>query len=264
MALERLSSPEQLDQLVRVTTPVGWLALGAVAALLVTGIIWGLTGSIPTKVGGRGILIRAGGVNTIVSTTSGQIDEVLVSPGDVVEAGQVVATVTRFGRLVTTDITSPHSGRILEVAVNQGAVVNRGTQLFSLIDETKELEAIVYLSPADGKRVRPGMLVEVSPSTTRREEGGFMLGEVRSVGEFPATSQGMVRVLGNEDLVGELSEGGAPIEVHVALQEDEGTVSGYRWSTAAGPPVTISSGTLCSAAITISQERPISLVVPGS
>ena len=31
VALERLSSPEQLDQLLQVTDPKGWMALGALA-----------------------------------------------------------------------------------------------------------------------------------------------------------------------------------------------------------------------------------------
>ena len=34
VALERLSSPEQLDQLMQVTSPKGWLALAGLGALL--------------------------------------------------------------------------------------------------------------------------------------------------------------------------------------------------------------------------------------
>ncbi len=48
-ALERLSSPEQLDQLMQVTTPKGWLALIALAGLLVTAVILGFVGSIRSR-----------------------------------------------------------------------------------------------------------------------------------------------------------------------------------------------------------------------
>ena len=91
VALERLSSPEQLDQLMEVTSPRGWLALAALGALLATALIWGLFGAIPTEAAGEGILIRQGGVSNVVAAESGQVEEILVKVGDVIEKGQVVA-----------------------------------------------------------------------------------------------------------------------------------------------------------------------------
>ncbi len=93
VALERLSSPEQLDQLLQVTNPRGWLALGALGALLLTSLAWAVFGSIPTEAGGEGILLRQGGVTNLVAAEQGQVEEVLVSVGDVIEKGQVVARV---------------------------------------------------------------------------------------------------------------------------------------------------------------------------
>jgi HlyD family secretion protein len=93
VALERLSSPEQLDQLLQVTNPRGWLALGALAALLLASLTWAIFGSIPTEAGGEGILLRQGGVTNLVAAEQGQVEEVLVSVGDVIAKGQVVARV---------------------------------------------------------------------------------------------------------------------------------------------------------------------------
>jgi HlyD family secretion protein len=93
VALERLSSPEQLDQLLQVTDSKGWLALIAVATLLATALGWGIFGSVPTEAAGTGILIRRGGVSDLVSAGSGQVAEVLVRVGDTIEKGQVVARV---------------------------------------------------------------------------------------------------------------------------------------------------------------------------
>ena len=56
-SLERLSSPEQLDALMHVTQPTGWVALLAAAVILGAAILWGFVGSLPVKVVGRGILI---------------------------------------------------------------------------------------------------------------------------------------------------------------------------------------------------------------
>lgn len=93
VALERLSSPEQLDQLMQVTNPKGWLALAALGALLLTGLAWGVFGSIPTEAMGEGILIRRGGVSNLVAAENGQVEDILVQVGDHIKKGQVVARI---------------------------------------------------------------------------------------------------------------------------------------------------------------------------
>jgi len=93
VALERLSSPEQLDQLMQVTNPRGWLALAALGALLLTGLAWGVFGSIPTEALGEGILIRRGGVSNLVAAENGQVEEILVQVGAPIRKGQVVARI---------------------------------------------------------------------------------------------------------------------------------------------------------------------------
>jgi hypothetical protein len=60
VALDRLSSPEQLDQLVKITTPSGWLALAALALLLVMLLAWAVFGTVPSQVTGPAILIKTG------------------------------------------------------------------------------------------------------------------------------------------------------------------------------------------------------------
>jgi len=63
-ALERLSSPEQLDQLMQVTTPKGWLALIALTGLLVMVVVFGFVARIPITVTGQCILLDSGGANS--------------------------------------------------------------------------------------------------------------------------------------------------------------------------------------------------------
>src|SRR6476646_8674687 len=55
-ALARLSSPEELDQAMRVTRPQGWLALAALVSLLVAGLAWAGLVAVPIPVAGRGVL----------------------------------------------------------------------------------------------------------------------------------------------------------------------------------------------------------------
>ena len=46
VALERMSSPEQLDQPLRVTTPKSWLALLSLIARLAVAVAWGFFGEL--------------------------------------------------------------------------------------------------------------------------------------------------------------------------------------------------------------------------
>lgn len=92
-ALDKLSSPEQLDQLIRITNPMGWIAVFGIGCLLAATLSWGVVGSIPVKVVGEGLLTRSGGVFEIVSETGGRIANVYFEPGDYVREGMMVAQV---------------------------------------------------------------------------------------------------------------------------------------------------------------------------
>ena len=50
VALERLSLPEQLDQLMAVTGPRGWIALAGIGLLLLIAILWSVLGRVATRV----------------------------------------------------------------------------------------------------------------------------------------------------------------------------------------------------------------------
>ena len=96
-ALERLSSPEQLDMLMRVTSPIGWLALDTVGVCLVIGLLWGIFGSIPNKVDGKGILIRGGAVMQVEAGATGRVTTLNVQVDDIVTKGQPVASISQSG-----------------------------------------------------------------------------------------------------------------------------------------------------------------------
>ena len=164
-----------------------------------------------------------------------------------------------------SEITTPYTGRVLELMTEQGDMVASGEPILSL-DLTgrsvKKLMAVLYVPSIEGKRIRRGMLVRIAPSTVKQEEYGMMLGRVTYVSDFPATTKGMARVLKNDQLVNVLSGSGAPYEVHADLTVAPETVSRYKWSSSDGPPLTIQSGTLATASVEVRAERPIGMVIP--
>lgn len=265
-SLERLSSPEQLDQLLQVTTPRGWLALTGLGGLLIMAVLWGIFGTVQNTKSGQGILIRGSRIQLIEAPKAGQIVRLNVQPGDSVQQGQTVASLLPADQSNGSNpvaVTSPYAGRVVEIRVNEGGIVQAGTPMLSLESINAELQAILYLSPADGKEVQPGMSVQVSPSNVPQQQYGVLMGKVSSVGAYPATYDGMLAVLGNEDLARMLSREGAPIEVRVELIKAD-TPSGYKWSSPQGPASPVQSGTFCTASVTISNQAPISLVLGGS
>ncbi|MCA9937967.1 MAG: hypothetical protein KC418_04955, partial [Anaerolineales bacterium] len=58
-ALEKLQSPEQLNQLLTVTSPKGWLSLAALGVLLLSAIVWSILGTVQSSVSGSGVLVTS-------------------------------------------------------------------------------------------------------------------------------------------------------------------------------------------------------------
>lgn len=98
-ALEKLSTPDQLDRLIVITGPRGWLALLAIAAALATALLWGVFGTISYKVNGTGMLIKTGGLFNICHNFSGRLVDIRVREGDRVKEGDVVARIDQSDTL---------------------------------------------------------------------------------------------------------------------------------------------------------------------
>lgn len=92
VALDRMASPEQLDRLITLAPPAGWAALAALVALIVTVVLWGLFGSVPTRVVGAGILIERGGQVFDAMAPAPGVLATVAPIGTVVRRGDVVAT----------------------------------------------------------------------------------------------------------------------------------------------------------------------------
>lgn len=161
-------------------------------------------------------------------------------------------------------VISPYRGRVLEVRAQRLGFVTPGTVIFTMELEgadSKNLEPIIYVPATEGKKVQPGMVVQISPVTVKKEDHGYMLGRVIAVSEYPVTAEKMLHTLGNPELVRQLQGIGAPIEVRVDLTPDSSTPSGYQWTSRTGPPMQITPGTLCTGQITLGRRTPLALTM---
>ena len=165
-------------------------------------------------------------------------------------------------RLDTLRILAPVSGRMTEIKASIGAVLGPGQPVVSIRTGEEALGVLVYIRPADGKRVEAGMEALVTPATVRREEHGSLKGRVESVSSFPVSTEGMIAVLQNADLAETFSENGPPYSGRIVLEADPSTASGFAWTSPKAAGQTISSGTLAGIEVKVESQAPITLVVP--
>ena len=176
VSLERLSSPEQLDERIKVTSPRAWLALIAIGCILLSAIAWGFLGSIPTKIDGYGILLNNGGVFSVQHHTSGQVTDVRFKLGDMVKKGDVIARI-ELPQLVV-DINSRLS-TLKEMESNRQidsseykALENQVIQLRAELDYKSQIVSqidgrILELNITKGSTIQPG-----EPLVTLEQYGG--------------------------------------------------------------------------------------------
>ncbi len=94
-ALERLSSPDNIHELVQVTSSRSWLALLALSGLVVALIAWSIFGELPKNVKGQGIVIQSGGIAEITLLGSGIVNQILVEEGENVSKDDTIAIVAQ-------------------------------------------------------------------------------------------------------------------------------------------------------------------------
>lgn len=165
-----------------------------------------------------------------------------------------------------SQIISQYSGRILEITVAPGQVLNAGTRLASIEAEnpSSKLASVTYFPVADGKKIQPGMTLQITPQTVKRERFGGILGDVTTVSTFPITKEAAASVVGNaemlEGLVSQKQDG--LMQVYGNLKPDPENFSGYKWSSSKGPRLKVSSGTTTVVRVKVEERAPITFLLP--
>lgn len=390
-ALDKLASPERLDELMEVTPGKGRVALMTFGAIGAGVLVWSIFGTIPERIDGSGILVRGGGLRQLRAGGDGTLTGLSINLNDLVKDGQVIGQISQIGsseeiktarqqldqaqrdydmskaedeatiagirasiagleadkrstqgllqnaraelarleqsfkeglvtrprvdqalrdvaafqaqltakdgqigsenaqiRSVTqrirakeeavakarrelervsvvtsslAQITSTVEGHVIELRRRVGDFVRNGEVVAIIEPPASTIDPVVYINSANGKRVKQGMEVQVSPSTVRREEYGFMRGEIQVVGEYPVTEEAVKSVTANDQLAKELLQSGTKIEVHVGLIQNSKTASGYAWSSSDGPPFKIEGGTKVSVSVVAAKTSPFNYYV---
>lgn len=297
-ALNKLRSPEKLDTLLPITTPINWMALIAIGILLFSVVLWSIFGAFTVKVDGMGMIMDSAGVVNVSHISDGKIKQIYVHSGSKIKKGDLIARMeqpvqdadTRMAQynialsqsdrdamsrasehdakktqeLVNEYIYSDYDGIVDEVMIELGSIINVGTPICSIrrTQNRDELSGVLYIPVEQGKRVETGMSIQLAPNGIDTSQSGWLLGVVRSVSQYPTSTTAMSKVLGNEQLVQYIlnNERGAVMEVKFDLVKDENSESGYLWTSFVGQHKPITAGSFCTGSIIIDRVPPIEKV----
>lgn len=297
-ALDKLHSPDKLDSLLEVTNPISWMTLAAAAVMIFSVIIWSIFGAMVVKVEGVGILLDSAGIINVTSISSGKVDDVFIRTGMRIYKGDIIASLSqpnqstetivarsdmflssnaleaetraaqydakRYQQDVNELIVSEYDGIVDEISVLPGNVIASGSSICTIRrDQNRdELSGFMYVPVKNGKRVEPGMSIQLSPNGVDTSEAGSLLAIVRSVSQYPVSANAMLNRLGNEQLVEwVLSKAdNAVMEVSFDLVKDETSKSGYLWTSIVGEHKLITPGSICTGSIIVDSKPPIEKV----
>lgn len=92
-ALQKLSSPEQLDTTVKLIPSAGWLSLLALGLFTLVIVLWGFLGSLNYPQYGMGVIVSGDRVHNVYCTGTGIVNAMTVKVGDYIAYGQVIGRI---------------------------------------------------------------------------------------------------------------------------------------------------------------------------
>lgn len=255
-SLERVASPEQLNEYMKITHPGIWSVLLACLALLIAVGYWGVFGSIPDTVKTTGIIFPQNGVTAVIPTAGGRISDMRVKVGDYVQTGQIIAVIPQEDILRQIDelknsnnldqkrisnllaqyeirsiIVSPVTGIVLS-AKSANETVSSAESIVSIVKQEKyadDKQVICYISTTTAKKLKEGMEVQVSPDFAPREEYGYMYGHITNIGIYPISEADVLSAVGSKQYAEGLLPQGNSVEVRITLTLDANSNDKIKW-----------------------------------
>lgn len=297
-ALDNISSPEQLDKHIRILGFPAWGIYTCIIIGFITLCVWSILGNITNKTRISGVIFPAEDVQMISSGVTGQIQDVIMSEGDYVNVGDVIAVVSNQEALDEIEkmkvellsfapdtaeysilsqnirnaqdsyilnyvIKSSFSGYIQSI-VAKGNLINVGDTLAVINVDSGESgynEIITYIPIDTANALKLGMEAQISPNYAPREEYGYMEGVITSISSVPATEESIVKHMGTTNYVSSIIPESTCVEMRIKISYDPESANSYKWSNKNGEELMVDIGTLCNVQIITSSMKPIDLLL---
>ncbi len=209
------------------------------------------------------ILTHGEGSYILQSPVAGQVTAVLAKEGQRLPADAPVLQVrTNEGDAVVRTVAA---GRITGLAATIGQIIQTGTNVAAVekvAHASDPLYATVYVPAETAASIPADASVDLTVQSVPAQSYGVLRGHVRSVDRTAQSAQQIAAFLGDSQLGEQFTRKGRPVAVLVRLDPSSRTKSGYKWSSAEGPPFTLSSMTLATGSIRLADQRPVDWLLP--
>lgn len=294
---------EQIDSLMHVIRPSGWLWLVVVSIISLTVIFWSVAGSIVTRVHGEGIVVHEGGiVGNVLAPEAGRLIRYTVHSGDKVKKGQLVAEIDQPLLQQEVEILTRNLARMKETGAASGSAKTVSSNALQSCESELEL-ATTRLRLASqvvagddgivaGELAQTGSLVQRFEPLLTVETGADALeallffpsgaGKEIEPGQLVELSPKSINI--NESIfhwgkVRQISTLPLSQEAMSSLVADDTLIA--EWTKSFGAPLSarvailpqspvqdakqnrLDSGTLLTASVRVKQQSPIAIIIPG-
>lgn len=261
-SLDKLSNPEQLDRMIKISSPLSWLALVAVLLVIAATVVWSIIGTLPTTETVSGMIVDSNSVNAVYSESAGTLEKYCVDVGKEIKNGDKIAEVKQTDGTVKA-IKADRDGILSAYSLEPGTPVLAGTEVARITPKNSGNQVIVcYVPLAFAQKFEKGMEVLVYPTSIDSQKYGHMEAEIISVDEYATNTNSLAYVFGSGNMVAEQFASNGPIvSIVCKIKTDTETKSGYYWSSDSAKNLTISNGTIISAKIVVDECAPITKLI---
>ena len=245
---KKLQSPDQIGSTLKVTALPTYLL--ALTALLLIGafFVWGFLGTVSDKVYYSGVVFPLEGTSDVTLPNRGMVRTIFVHSGDHVSRGQSVA-------LISVDnsysiLTSTVEGTVINTKVDNEPF-EAFEPIISVISgneaQLQQTMLIAFIDNAGQRDLREGMMAQVWPEDEKRDEIGYVRGQVLRIDRYPVSASEVRQILKNEEMADRLMESGNIMyQVNIELHRSPEDPSLYDWSFGQPEDVNMNVGTYCS------------------
>ena len=294
-ALDTLATPEQLDKHTEIISVSIWIIFLILIVGTITFVLWSFTYHITNSVNLEGIIFPNNKVVQKKAIRDCIVTDVLVSEGEHVETGDIIAVISydeildekdsaksellKFENnseqynivknnikelidkyIAMTVIKSSCSGYVQSI-VSDGTALTTGNFIFSVMPDSGYDEVVSYVPMQTAKSLSLGMQTQISPVYAPREEYGYMLGTITSVGDTPVSEESIIAKMGTLSYVKDILPETSFVEIRIRLDLNPEAENNYHWSNEKGEKLSVGFGTQCSVAAIIDEYRPVELLL---
>ncbi len=266
-ALKNLNAIDQIESAFQVIQPAAWLWILIVMCFFISLATWGIMGNVSTHVKASGIILSA----SQLEQTERQIKQEIAQRQAKLSAMKTLLEQKRElyhkHYLTITDLEQSEDAYVAAeedlINFSNKGHANTNLSVFSResVTTSVDLEALVFVSQQEGKKIRAGMAALIIPETLSAYKYGYIEGTVISISHYPASKDAIYAYLGNINLVDEFFAGGVPFMVKIKLGKNPQSASGLRWTTRDGAPFRIESGTRVFTRIINKKLSPLSILI---